>query len=193
MSATSAPEAPAASSDWLLEDFERAEGRSGTLWLEFDKNGLGTQAAPAPFLPEPGGAVGSPGAAAHIHGSLGANKAPWSWVQLQVYLNRDKTPQDLSGYKSLRFFVKGNGGRYAVVLQRKAITDYDHYRFEFTAPSELDRSGGAVQRAQATGLGQGRSGALRRRQLHLVLRPPSSTSRSTFRSTTWCCRRRSRS
>jgi hypothetical protein len=121
--------------DWVVEDFESANGRSGPLWLEFDKNGLGTSASPAPFHPEPGGALGSPAQAAHIVGALGANKAPWSWVQLQVHLNQSKSPQDLSGYKTLRFFAKGNGGRYAVVFDKASVTDYDHYRYEFTAPS----------------------------------------------------------
>ncbi|MFZ5895717.1 MAG: CIA30 family protein [Myxococcota bacterium] len=127
--------APAPKTDWLLEDFERAEGRSGPLWLEFDKNGLGTRAAPFPFQPEPGGASGSPGHAAHITGALGSNKAPWSWVQLQVHLNPNKAPQDLNGYKTLRFFVKADGGRYSVALEKASVTDHDHFRYEFTAPS----------------------------------------------------------
>ncbi|HET9932273.1 MAG TPA: CIA30 family protein, partial [Polyangiaceae bacterium] len=107
----------------------------GPLWLEFDKNGLGTSAAPSPFHSEPGGATASPGHAAHISGTLGANKAPWSWVQLQVHFNANQAPEDLSGYKTLRFFVKGNGGRYAVAFAKASVTDHDHFRYEFTAPS----------------------------------------------------------
>lgn len=119
----------------MLEDFESPRGRSGPLWLEFDKNGLGTSALPSPFQPEPGGAAASPGHAGRIRGTLGANKAPWSWVQLQVHVNPGRMPQDLSGYKSLHFFVKGNGGRYAVAFAKASVTDHDQFRYEFTAPA----------------------------------------------------------
>jgi hypothetical protein len=134
--ATAVPAATPAVADWLLEDFEAPAGKSGPLWLEFDKSGLGTRVESAPFRPEPGGALPSPGAKAHVAGALGGNKAPWSWVQLQVHLNPQKAPQDLRGYKSVRFFVKGNGGRYGVAFEKRAVTDYDQYRYEFTAPSE---------------------------------------------------------
>lgn len=121
--------------DWLLEDFESPTGRTGPLWLEFDKNGLGTRAAPSPFQAEVGGATASPGHSAHVSGSLGSNKAPWSWVQLQLHLNPNRAAEDVSGFKTLRFFVKGNGGRYAVAFEKAAVTDHDHFRYEFTAPS----------------------------------------------------------
>jgi hypothetical protein len=118
-----------------VENFEQPNGLSGGFWYEFDKNPLGTVGKPQPFQLAPGGSAASPGFAAHIAGRLGADRAPWTWVQLQVFLNREKTPVDLRGYKSLHFYVKGDGGRYTVSLVRTAVKNFDHFRYEFTAPA----------------------------------------------------------
>ncbi len=133
-----APKAPTplATEVRLIEDFEDASGRSGGFWYEYDKNPLGTVANPKPFTLSPGGSSPSPGSAAHIWGTLGADRAPWTWVQLQVFLNRQKKSEDLTGFKSVSFWVKGDGGRYAISLVRDAVTDYDHYHYEFAAPKE---------------------------------------------------------
>lgn len=125
---------PAALENWLVEDFEQPNGLSGGFWYEFDKNPLGTVAKPNPFQLEASGAPASPGFAAHISGTLGADRAPWTWVQLQVFLSREKKAMDLRGYKSMSFFVKGDGGRYWVSLVRNAVKNYDHFHYEFTAP-----------------------------------------------------------
>lgn len=137
--ASAAPSAPPPApvpEHWLVESFEQPNGLSGGFWYEFDKNPLGTVAKPNPFQLEAGGSPGSPGFAAHISGTLGADRAPWTWVQLQVFLTRDKKPMDLRGYKSLSFYVKGDGGRYWVSLVRAAVKNYDNFHYEFTAPSQ---------------------------------------------------------
>lgn len=126
---------PAAVETWLVEDFESSTGRSGTVHLEFDKNNIGTVVETAPFKIEPAGSPESPKGAGRVKGTLGANRAPWSWVQLQLFLDRASSPKDLSKFKSLRFMVKGNGGRYNVGLIKKAVTDYDHFLFSFNAPA----------------------------------------------------------
>lgn len=109
---------------------------SGGFWYEFDKNPLGTVANPKPFTLSPGGSPSSPGSAAHIWGTLGADRAPWTWVQLQLFFNRSKKSEDLTKYSSVSFWVKGDGGRYAIALIRDSVKDYDHYHYEFTAPKE---------------------------------------------------------
>jgi hypothetical protein len=133
--------APVASSSalkerWVVENFEQPGGLSGGFWFEYDRSSLGTIAKPDPFVPEPGGAPASPGAAAHIWGALGADHSPWTWVQLQVFLDKSKGPLDLAAYKTLAFYVKGNGGRYWVSLTKAAVKNYDHFHYEFTAPAE---------------------------------------------------------
>lgn len=124
-----------AKENWVVEDFEQPNGLSGGFWYEFDKNPLGTVAKPSPFVLEAGGSPASAGFAAHISGTLGADRAPWTWVQLQVFLNREKKAMDLRGYKSLHFYVKGDGGRYSVSLVREAVKNYDHFKYEFVAPA----------------------------------------------------------
>jgi hypothetical protein len=126
---------PAASKAWLVESFESPRGTSGGFWCAFDQNGLGTQVSPDPFVLTPGGAPPSPGHSARYFGTIGDNRPPYSWAQLQVFLNSGKTPTDLRGYRSIRFWAKGDGGRYAVVLSKQAVTDYDHFRQEFVATS----------------------------------------------------------
>jgi hypothetical protein len=118
-----------------VESFESAQGTSGGFWCAFDQNGLGTHVSPDPFVLTPGGAPPSPGHSARYFGSIGDNRPPYSWAQLQVFLNSDKTPTDLRGFRSIRFWAKGDGGRYAVVLSKQAVTDYDHFRQEFVATS----------------------------------------------------------
>lgn len=125
---------PAAAKAWLVESFE-PQGTSGGFWCAFDHNGLGTQVSPDPFALAPGGAPPSPGHSARYFGTIGDNRPPYSWAQLQVFLNSGKTPTDLRGFRSLRFWAKGDGGRYAVVLSKQAVTDYDHFRQEFVASS----------------------------------------------------------
>ena len=131
--AASAPAAPVAET-WLVENFESPSGLSGTIHLEFDKNNIGTVVESQPFKLEPSGSPLSPGGSAHVKGTLGANRAPWSWVQLQVFLDRSSGPKDVSKFKSVRFMAKGDGGRYNVALIKKSVTDYDHFVYAFTAP-----------------------------------------------------------
>lgn len=132
-----ATSAPAATPEtWLVEDFERPEGLSGPFQTAFDSNGLGTVFNPNPFVLEKSGSPASPGGSARIWGKLGSNKAPWSWAQLQIFVNKGRTAQDLGKYKSLRFRAKGDGGMYTVALVREAIKNYDHYRHDFVASSE---------------------------------------------------------
>jgi hypothetical protein len=127
--------APAAQASWLVEDFESAQGKSGAIWCAVDHSGLGTQVSPDPFELTPGGAPASPGHCAHYFGTLGDNRPPYSWAQLQVFLTPDKSPKDLRNFRSIHFWVKGDGGRYSVSLSKQAITDYDHFKQEFVAPS----------------------------------------------------------
>jgi len=121
---------------WLVESFESPQGTSGGFWCAFDHSGLGTQVSPDPFALTPGGAPPSPGFAARYFGAVGDNRPPYSWAQLQVFLNPGKTPTDLRGFRSIRFWAKGDGGRYAVVLAKQAVTDFDHFREEFVAGSD---------------------------------------------------------
>jgi hypothetical protein len=131
---TASAQAPVTPEIWLVENFENQGGLSGFLHLEFDKNNIGTVVETQPFKLDPNGSPLSPGGSAHVKGTLGANRAPWSWVQLQIFLDRSSSPKDISKFKSIRFMTKGDGGRYNVGLIKKSVTDYDHFVYTFTAP-----------------------------------------------------------
>jgi len=133
---TPSPKATPEPRTWLIEDFEQPSGRSGGFRCAFDRNGLGTVVSPDPFVLSEGGAPPSPGHAAHYFGALGDNRAPYSWAQLQVALSPGYAPKDLREYRSLRFWAKGDGGRYAVELVRRAVTDHDQFRQDFVVGSE---------------------------------------------------------
>ncbi len=133
---TPSPKAAPAPRVWLVEDFEQAGGRSGGFRCAFDRHGLGTAVSPDPFVLTPGGAPPSPAHAARYYGALGDNRAPYSWAQLQVALKPDYAAEDLREFRSLRFWAKGDGGRYAVELVRRSVTDHDHFRQEFVAGPE---------------------------------------------------------
>ncbi|RYZ02231.1 MAG: hypothetical protein EOO73_32440 [Myxococcales bacterium] len=135
-SPTPAPKPVPPVTTWLVEDFESPQGTSGGFWCAFDRNGLGTRVSPDPFVLTAGGAPPSPGHAARYFGKVGDNRPPYSWAQLQVFLNRDKSPRDLRGFRSMRFWAKGDGGRYSVVLAKAAVMDYDHFKQDFVATSE---------------------------------------------------------
>jgi len=134
---TSPPSVPSAQpSSWLVEDFELSGNSAGGFWCAFDHNGLGTEVSPNPFVVTSGGAPPSPGHSARYFGSIGDNRPPYSWAQLQIFLSSGKQPQDLRPFHSVRFWAKGDGGRYSVALVKRAVTDYDHFKQDFFAPSE---------------------------------------------------------
>ena len=117
----------------MVEDFEGAP--KGAWSLEHDDNKLGTVLKPDPFAAEADGAAGSK-LGAHLHGHLGVNQAPWVWAQLRVYPQADRSPGDLSRYKTLRFWAKGDGNAHKVRLIKDSIKDSDHFAFRFNTSSE---------------------------------------------------------
>jgi hypothetical protein len=120
--------APKATADLLLDDFEGPVAKNGQSWWNgCDNGGLGTTLEPQPYAPSPGGKSGS---CNRIHGHFGANREPWPWAQTGLKL----TNPDLSGYSGVSFWVKGDGGRHKVQLQRAAVKDFAHFYAEFTAP-----------------------------------------------------------
>ncbi len=114
-----------------IEDFEKPVAKLG--WnLNVDQSGLGTTAAPQPFVPE--GVAGRQ--AARLQGHLGKNQAPWSWVQLRISVNAKNQSQDLSKFKSVEFWVKGDGNPQKIRIIKDAVTDHDQYAMVFPTSSE---------------------------------------------------------
>lgn len=126
--AAAAPAAAKAAADMLLDDFEGDVAKNGMGWWNgCDTNNLGTTLAPQPYAAQAGGKTGR---CNRISGHLGSNKAPWPWASTGLKMSNP----DISGYSGISFWVKGDGGRHKVQLQRTAVTDFAHYYAEFVAP-----------------------------------------------------------
>jgi RHS repeat-associated protein len=58
------------------------------------------------------------------------------WVGLGRALKTDESPTDVSQYKALAFFAKGDGKKYSVKLKTGSVTDNDYHQFVFTVSPE---------------------------------------------------------
>jgi hypothetical protein len=143
----------------LVDDFEGPP--KGSRFMNVDHSGLGTQAAPVPFETAPGGALGS--GSARLHGHLGLNQAPWSWVQLQLGFNPANSPTDITRYKTLRFRAKGDGNLHTVRLLKAEVTDSDQFLMKFPAGAAW-----AEVRLPLDGFRQAGWGKARERSFHDV-------------------------
>jgi hypothetical protein len=132
--APAAEAAPAkATADLLLDDFEGPTASNGqSWWTGCDANNLGTTIQPQPFSPEKGGSPLSPGHSGRIHGHYGKNQAPWPWANLTLALAQ----HDIRSYRALRFYVKGDTGRYRVLLCRSTVKDFGYHSSDFDAPAK---------------------------------------------------------
>jgi hypothetical protein len=114
----------------LLSDFDKGslQHALGGLWqAEVDHNGLGTVLHPSPLAVTPGGARSRN--ALKVWGHYGKNQAPWPHASVAARFGK----VDLSAFRGLRFFAKGDGKTYSVLLERESVRDYAHFRFDFIA------------------------------------------------------------
>ncbi len=122
---------------FIVDDFEAATAKNGGVWIsEQDPHNMGTTLLPKPFTTSPGGAPGSPGQAGHISGHLGPSRAPWPYAVLSIDLNAPPRPVDLTQFKALEFWAKGDGKNYRVQLSKASVTDWSHPQHEFKPPSK---------------------------------------------------------
>jgi GH18 family chitinase len=116
---------------FLVSDFERGniEHSLGGSWEgEFDRNGIGTTMSPNPLKVTDGGRGGSKGCI-RFWGHFGrSGAAPWPYADIGASMPNS----DLSQFNGIRFWAKGNGKKYMVVLRRGAVRDYGHFRAAFT-------------------------------------------------------------
>ena len=118
----------------LVDDFEKGTSTNLLLgeWMtDCDKNNLGTTLNPMPFEPTAGGHKGSAKFAAHISGHFGKSVSPWPYAALTCTLAPGGSAVDISGFKTVEFWVKGDGKEYSFNVARAAVQDYCNYRKEF--------------------------------------------------------------
>lgn len=119
----------------LIDDFEDGNLSNeayGAWSLDFDGNNLGTKVEGQPLQCLPGGPSGSKHYLG-FRGHFGKNRAPWPYATIYTVFNPDHAPVDLSRFKGLGFFAKGDGKTYNVVLHQAAVKDYGYYRASFKA------------------------------------------------------------
>ena len=118
-----------------VDDFESGSPSFGAGWFEgCDTNGV-TKLAPVPFATLTGGSPQSPGHCAGMKGHFAPMQAPWPWALLSLALS-GSGPMDLSGYKAVRFYTKGDGKSHAVALDKASVTDYCDYTANFISPAD---------------------------------------------------------
>ena len=118
----------------IVDNFDEDRPKLGAAWETYvDDNKLGTKVNPFEVVKE-----GSPKdfkGHGRFSGHTGKSKDPWPWAVLDLAFN-DDGPKDLSGYKSLQFYAKGDGKKYRVRVGRVAVEDYCDFQFTFVAPKE---------------------------------------------------------
>jgi peptidoglycan/xylan/chitin deacetylase (PgdA/CDA1 family) len=130
-SITAAPDKPVLK----IDDFESASPNFGGAWWEgCDSFGV-TKLSPVPFAPLPGGSPASPGHCAGLKGHMGPQQAPYPWAVLSLGLDATGKPIDLTGYKAIRFYTKGDGKTHAVALNKASISDYCDFQAGFVSPA----------------------------------------------------------
>ncbi len=119
---------------YKLDTFDTVTAANGVgWWASSDQNNLGSTAT---FAIEPT-VDGADGPAGHLSGHLGKSAGKiYSWASLGLQSKPDGTTADFNNVKSIRFKVKGNGGKYRLALAREAVKDYGKFAFGFTAPKK---------------------------------------------------------
>jgi chitinase len=122
----------------LLDDFETGTTTSklGTSWtVDLDHNNLGTDIKNASAFIVPKGAHKSK-FCVRVYGHYGRSMAPWPYATLTCNMDAAGGAVDLSGFKSIEFWVKGDGKTYEIVMDNPKVLDYANFRSEFTAPKK---------------------------------------------------------
>jgi|GEM_PF-3366864 hypothetical protein len=123
----------------LVDDFEVGGVRnhlSGD-WTQYaDQNNLGTKLGKEYFVPVEGGCPKSDKFAGRIWGHFGRNEAPWPFAQMWTFLSEFGQPVDISAFSSVRFYARGDGKPYLLILGRSSIADYANYQVSFSATKD---------------------------------------------------------
>lgn len=109
----------------------------GGSWFTYNDEGAGGDSEVSPYQVGEQGAEGSP-SAAKMTGKV-TKTIPFSFIGLATSLNEESTSVDLSQYKGIVFWAKGDGKPYRLQLQSPIIKDFNYYGYVFTPTSEWKR------------------------------------------------------
>jgi hypothetical protein len=123
--------------DSLLVDAFDGGPKIGGSWEVYkDDNNLGTKVNPF-AVEKDGNPTGSKGHG-RFSGHIGKNMAPFPWAVLDLSW-QDAGTKDLSEYKALRFWAKGDGKKHRARIGRAAVEDFCYPEAPFVAPKEWTR------------------------------------------------------
>ena len=100
--------------------------------MQADANNLGTLLKDKDQFILKDGANGSK-YCARIYGHFGKLVAPWPYASIYTSLLNEE-PMDLSEFKAIEFWAKGDGKTYEAMVYPSQVTDYAHFRQTFVAP-----------------------------------------------------------
>ncbi|KPJ64437.1 MAG: hypothetical protein AMJ45_05740 [Syntrophobacter sp. DG_60] len=122
----------------LLDDCEQASNINmwGGLWFSFDdrQHGGSSEVIPTPgsvFQMSPGGAHFK--YCTRIVGKV-TTKYKWGYIGMGTDLKHSGAPLDLSRFKGIQFYVKGDDKMYRFMIHSQATKDFDDFGYNFRAP-----------------------------------------------------------
>ena len=119
-----------------IADFE--EGKAMTLastpWVSFTDESMGGKSTVSLTVSTNGAQ------ASKVALKMSAKLTPeFQWggfVGTRAWLQADGSPKDMSKVTGVRFYARGDGRKYRLLVSRQNVKDGNHFAYEFTAPTE---------------------------------------------------------
>lgn len=123
----------------LLDDFEDKNPANalGGGWFTYADKELGGDSQVSAFEVAAGGANAS-GAAGKMSGKV-TKTYPYGFITVATSLDEGGKPVDLSVYKGISFWAKGDGKPIRLSFHSPAVKDYNYYSYVFTPTTEWQR------------------------------------------------------
>ena len=119
-----------------IADFEK--GKPVTIadvpWMVFTDAGMGGKSTLQISIAS-GGAPGSRNFL-RITGSLTSDFQWGGFAGTRAALQSDESPVNVGAYSGVRFYARGDGKKYRLLVGKANVKDGNHFGYEFTAPSE---------------------------------------------------------
>jgi hypothetical protein len=119
-----------------IADFEdgKAMTQAGIPWVSFTDESVGGKSTMS-LTVSTNGAQGSKGAL-KISAKLTPEFQWGGFVGARAWLQADGSPKDMSKVTGVRFYARGDGRKYRLLVSRENVKDGNHFAYEFTAPTE---------------------------------------------------------
>ena len=123
----------------LIDNCEDGNNRNllGGYWFTYDDRGSGGTSEVVPpaggeFYCTAGGAQGT-GFSAQMTGRV-TTAYQYGFIGMGTNFAEPRAPRDISGYRGISFWAKGDGKAYRISFPQASIQDFDYYGTVFVAP-----------------------------------------------------------